>query len=98
MCINGSSNGVVVDYVFFYIGNVVIGLKGFLVLYQWIINLVWVRWNWCLVDEKRVLRFVNNSQCSNDSFYDVYFGVVGFGILVVLLKIDNFLVLFKMVG
>lgn len=33
MCINGSSNGVIVDFVFFYIGNVVIGLVGFLVLY-----------------------------------------------------------------
>lgn len=33
MCVNGSSNGVIVDFVFFYFGRVIIGLLGFLMFY-----------------------------------------------------------------
>ena len=98
MCTNGSSNGAIVDYVPPHTGNVVTGLKGPPVLYQWITNSVWARWNWCLADEKRVSRLVNNSQCSNDSFYDVHSGVVGFGISVASLKTDNLLVPPKTAG
>ena len=91
MCINGSSNGAVVDFVPPHTGNVVTGLKGPPVLYQWITNSIWARWNWCLADEKRVSRLVNNSLCSNDSFYDVHSGVIGFGISVASLTTDNLL-------
>ena len=98
MCINSISTGAVVDYVPPHTGSVVTGLKGSPVLYQWITNSVWARWNWCLADEKRVSRLVNNSQCSNDSFYDVHSGVVGFGISVASLKTDNLLAPPKVAG
>ena len=91
MCINGSSNGAIVDFVPPHTGNVFTGLTGPPVLYQWITRSVWARWNWCLADEKRMSGLLNHSQCSNDSFYDVHSGVVGFGISVMSLETDNLL-------
>ena len=98
MCINGSSNGAIVDFVPPHTGKVVTGLAGPPVLYQWITKSVWARWNWCLADEKRVSGLLNSSQCSNDSFYDVHSGVVGFGISVASLRTDELLAASKTAG
>ncbi|KAJ7389340.1 hypothetical protein OS493_032197 [Desmophyllum pertusum] len=98
MCINGSSNGAIVDFVPPHTGKVVTGLAGPPVLYQWITKSVWARWNWCLADEKRVSGHLDYSQCSNDSFYDVHSGIVGFGISVASLESDNLLAPSKTAG
>ena len=98
MCVNASSNGAVVDFVPPHSGNVVTGLAGPPVFYQWITKSVWARWNWCLADEKRVSLILNYSQCSNDSFYDVHSGIGMFGISVVSQSTDELLVPFKLVG
>ena len=98
MCVNGSSNGAIVDFLPPHSGNVITGLAGPPVLYQWITKSVWARWNWCLADEKRVSGLLNNSQCTNDSFYDVHSGVVGFGISVASLETDNLLAPSKTAG
>ena len=98
MCINGSSNGAIVDFVPPHTGKVITGLAGPPVLYQWLTKSVWARWNWCLADEKRVSGLLNISQCSNDCFYDVHSGVAGFGILVASLKTDDLLAAPKTAG
>ena len=98
MCINGSSNGAVVDFVPPHPGKIITGLTGSPVLYQWITKSVWARWNWCLVDEKRVSGNLNNSQCSNDSFYDVHSGVANFGISVASLATDGLVAPYKTAG
>ena len=98
MCTNGSSNGAIVDFVPPHPGKVVTGLAGPPVVYQWITKSVWARWNWCLSDEKRVSGRLNNSQCSNDSFYDIHSGVAGFGISVASLATDDLLAPSKTAG
>ena len=98
MCTFGSSNGAIVDFVPPHPGKVVTGLTGPPVLYQWITKSVWARWNWCLADEKRVSGPLNNTQCSNDSFYDIHSGVASFGISVASLKTDNLMAPYKMAG
>ncbi|KAL9987460.1 hypothetical protein ACROYT_G001773 [Oculina patagonica] len=98
MCVTASSNGAIVDFVPPHAGKVVTGLKGPPVFYQWMTKSVWARWNWCLVDEKRVSLILNNSQCSNDSFYDVHSGIDMFGISVVSQSTDQLLAPFKLAG
>ena len=98
MCINGSSNGAIVDFIPPHTGKVITGLTGPPQLFQWISKSVWARWNWCLADEKRVFGPVDSSQCSNDSFYDVHSGVAGFGISVASLKNDDLLAAPKTAG
>lgn len=98
MCTNGSSNGAIVDFVPPHAGKIVTGLTGPPVLYQWLTKSVWARWNWCLSDERRVSGLINSSQCSNDSFYDIHSGVVGFGISVASLATDDLVAPYKMAG
>ena len=98
MCVNASSNGAVVDFVPPHAGKVITGLHGPPLLYQWMTKAVWARWNWCLSDEKRVSGLFNQTQCSNDSFFDVHSGIATFGISVVSLKTDNLLASPKKVG
>ena len=98
MCTNGSSNGAIVDFVPPHPGKVVTGLTGPPVVYQWITKSVWARWNWCSADEKRISGILNNGQCSNDSFYDVHSGVVGFDISVASLATGDLVTPYKTAG
>ena len=98
MCVNASSNGVIVDVVPPHSGKILTGLSGPPLLYQWITKSVWARWNWCLADEKRVSAIVNNSQCDNDSFYDVHSGISTFSISVLSQSTDELLAPFKLAG
>jgi len=99
MCVNGSSDGVIVDFVPPHSGNVFTGLTGPPVLYQWLTTSVWARWNWCLADEKRastVLKY--NNQCGNNSFFDVHSGIAMFSISVVSQTTEQLLAPFKFAG
>ena len=98
MCVNGSSNGAIVDFVPPHSGRVITGLSGPPTLYQWENKVVWARWNWCLADEKRLQPFLNLSQCTNDSFYDIHTGIRMFGISVMSQKTDQLLTPFKKAG
>ena len=98
MCINGSSNGAVVDFVPPHTGKVITGYQGPPVFYQWLTNSAWARWNWCLADEKRDSGKIDYKQCSNDSFYDIHSGILGFGISVISLKTDVLLAPVKEAG
>ena len=98
MCINGSSNGAVVDFFSPHAGKVITGYQGPPVFYQWLTNSAWARWNWCLADEKRDSGKIDYKQCSNDSFYDIHSGILGFGISVISLKTDVLLAPVKEAG
>ena len=98
MCVNGSSNGAIIDFVPPHHGKVITGLSGPPVLYQWINKSVWARWNWCLADEKRLNIVLNYSDCSSDSFYDVHSGIYMFSISVFSQSAAQFLAPFKLAG
>ncbi len=98
MCVNGSSNGAIVDSVPPHSGNVFTGLTGPPTLYQWITKSVWARWNWCLADEERSSTLLNYSQCNNDSFYDVHSGISMFAISVMSHSTNQLLAPFKLAG
>ena len=98
MCVNGSSNGAVVDFVPPHVGNVITGYQGPPQYYQWLTTSAWARWDWCLADEKRASAEVHQKQCSNNSFYDIHTGIAGFGMSVLSLREDAPLASMKEVG
>ena len=98
MCVNGSSNGAIIDFVPPHSGRVFTGLSGPPTFYQWVKKSVWARWKWCLADERRIYPILNYSQCTNDSFYDVHSGINMFGISVMSQRTDQLLAPFKLSG
>ena len=97
MCVNGSSNGVLVDFVTPHAGNVITGYKGPPVSYQWTQS-VWARWYWCPADRERKEELVDFNRCDNSSFYDVHSGITEFGISVTSAAEDKELSPFKLAG
>ena len=98
MCVNGSSNGAVVDFVPPHVGSVITGYQGPPQYYQWLTTSAWARWNWCLADEARASADFHQKQCSNNSFYDIHTGIAGFRMSVLSLRDDAPLASMKEVG
>ena len=55
MCVNGSSNGAMVDFMSPHTGVVTAGQKGPPLKITWINKAAWARWKWCLADRSFVL-------------------------------------------
>ena len=80
MCVNGSSNGAMVDFVSPHTGVVTAGQKGPPLKITWINKAAWARWKWCLADRSEL--HVSSNSCAVTSFYDKHSGIRSFGITV----------------
>ena len=80
MCVNGSSNGAMVDFIPPHTGVVTAGQEGPPLRITWINKAAWARWQWCPAD-KSELRASSNT-CEPSSFYDEHSGIRRFGLTV----------------
>ena len=96
MCVNGSSNGAMVDFTSPHTGMVVAGEQGPPLKVTWINKAAWARWHWCPAD-KRELRASSNS-CDTLSFYDEHSGIKRFGLTVLSYETAETLTPVKIVG
>ena len=96
MCVNGSSNGAMVDFISPHTGVVIAGQKGPPLKITWINKAAWARWQWCLADRSE-LRASSNS-CNALSFYDEHSGIRRFGLTVFSYDTNKMLTPVKTVG
>ena len=96
MCVNGSSNGAMVDFVPPHTGVVTAGQKGPPLKITWINKAAWARWKWCSADRSE-LRASSNS-CAVSSFYDEHSGIRSFGLTVLSYDTAKTLTELKTVG
>ena len=80
MCVNGSSNGAMVDFISPHTGAVIAGQKGPPLKITWINKAAWARWQWCLADRNEIHASYNS--CDTSSFYDQHSGIRRFGLTV----------------
>ena len=80
MCVNGSSNGAMVDFMSPHTGVVTAGEKGPPLKITWINKAAWARWKWCLADRSGL--HASSNSCAVSSFYDEHSGIRSFGLAV----------------
>ncbi len=96
MCLNGSSNGAIVDFMPPHPGSVIAGQIGPPLEVTWINKAVWARWQWCPADRAK-LKFTADT-CDISSFYDKHSGIRHFGLSVLSYDTAELLVPVKTVG
>jgi hypothetical protein len=96
MCINGSSNGALVDFIPPHPGSVTAGHVGPPLEVTWINKAAWARWQWCPADREKLE--VTADTCNQLSFYDKHSGIKRFGLSVLSYDTADLLVPVKTVG
>lgn len=96
MCVNGSSNGAIVDFIPPHPGAVIAGHTGPPLKTSWINKAAWARWQWCPADRAK-LQFSADT-CNSLSFYDKHSGIKHFGLSVISYDTADLLVPVKTVG
>jgi hypothetical protein len=96
MCVNGSSNGALVDFIPPHSGSVIAGHDGPPLKMTWINKAAWARWQWCPADRAKLQSTVNT--CNNSTFYDEHSGIKHFGMSVLSYDTAELLVPVKTVG
>ena len=95
MCVNGSSDGAIVDYIPPHAGEVIAGHEGPPLKITWINKAAWARWQWCLKDTIEVRA---SNSCDASSFYDEHSGIRRFGLTVLSYDTADVLTPVKIVG
>ena len=80
MCVNGSSNGAIVDFIPPHTGLVMAGEEGPPLKITWINKAAWARWQWCSADQSEL--GTSPDTCDAISFYDIHSGIRRFGLTV----------------
>ena len=80
MCVNGSSNGAIVDFVPPHLGVVIAGHVGPPLKITWINKAAWARWQWCPAD--KLNQPLAADTCDSLSFFDEHSGIKQFGLSV----------------
>ena len=96
MCVNGSSNGAMVDFMPPYTGVVTAGQKGPPLKITSINKAAWARWDWCLADKMGLPS--SPDTCKPQSFYDKHSGIAQFGLTVISYETANRLSSPKIIG
>ena len=96
MCVNGSSNGAIVDYLPPHTGLVIAGHEGPPLQITWINKAAWARWQWCSADRSELRG--SPDTCDSLSFYDVHSGIRRFGLTVLSYDTADMLTPVKIVG
>ena len=96
MCVNGSSNGAMVDFMPPHPGSVIAGHVGPPLEVTWINKAAWARWQWCPAD--RAKQQFTADTCDLLSFYDKHSGIKHFGLSVLSYDTAELLVPVKTVG
>ena len=96
MCVNGSSNGAMVDFISPHPGVVIAGHQGPPLKITWINKAAWARWQWCLAD--RIELRASSNSCDALSFYDEHSGIRRFGLTVLSYDTAETLIPVKIVG
>ena len=96
MCVNGSSNGAMVDFIPPHPGFVIAGRNGPPLEVTSINKAAWARWQWCSVNRAK-LQSASNT-CNKSSFYDEHSGIKHFGLSVLSYDTTELLVPVKTVG
>ena len=96
MCVNGSSNGAIVDFIPPHLGAVIAGHVGPPLKVTWINKAAWARWQWCPADKTK--RPFAAGACDSLSFYDEHSGIKQFGLSVLSYETAEFLAPIKTVG
>ena len=97
MCVNGSSNGAIVDFLPPHTGVVVAGQEGPPLKITWINKAAWARWQWCSADKSRAV-VVSADTCDESTFYDEHSGIRRFGLTVFSYETADVLTPVKTVG
>ena len=97
MCVNGSSNGAIVDFIPPHTGKVVAGQEGPPLKITWINKAAWARWQWCPADKSSEL-VVSPDTCDESTFYDEHSGIRRFGLTVLSYRTADILTPVKTVG
>ena len=97
MCVNGSSNGAMVDFIPPHTGEVVAGQEGPPLKITWINKAAWARWQWCPADKSSEL-VVSPDTCDTSTFYDEHSGIQRFGLTVLSYETADVLTPVKTVG
>ena len=96
MCVNGTSNGAMVDFMPPHLGSVIAGHVGPPLEVTWINKAAWARWQWCPAD--RAKQQFTADTCDLLSFYDKHSGIKHFGLSVLSYDTAELLVPVKTVG
>ena len=96
MCVNGSSNGAIVDFISPHTGAVIAGQKGPPLKITWNNKAAWARWQWCLADRSEL--HASSNSCDALSFYDQHSGIRRFGLTVFSYETAEMLTPVKTVG
>ena len=96
MCVNGSSNGAIVDFIPPHTGLVTAGQKGPPLEITWINKAAWARWQWCPADRSELV--ASPDTCDALSFYDEHSGIRRFGLTVLSYDTAKMLTPVKTVG
>ena len=96
MCVNGSSNGAMVDYEPPNPGSVIAGHTGPPLEVTWINKAAWARWQWCPADKAKLQ--VTSGTCDRLTFYDEHSGIKHFGLSVISYDTAELIVPIKTVG
>ena len=96
MCVNGSSNGAMVDFISPHTGVVTAGQKGPPLKITSINKAAWARWEWCEADKKKL--HASPDTCDTSSFFDEHSGITQFGLTVLSYETANMLTPVKTMG
>ena len=96
MCVNGSSNGAMVDFTPPHPGTVIAGHEGPPLEVTWINKAAWARWLWCPAD--RAKQQLAADTCPVSTFYDKHSGIKQFELSVLSYDTADLLVPYKIVG
>ncbi|CAB3978996.1 DNA double-strand break repair Rad50 ATPase, partial [Paramuricea clavata] len=96
ICVNGSSNGAIVDFIPPHTGLVTAGQKGPPLEITWINKAAWARWQWCSADRSELS--ASPDTCDALSFYDEHSGIRRFGLTVLSYDTAKILTPVKTVG
>lgn len=96
MCVNGSSNGAMVDFEPPHPGSVIAGHTGPPLEVTWINKAAWARWQWCPADKAKLQ--VTTNTCDRSSFYDKHSGIKHFDLSVISYDTAELIVPLKTVG
>ncbi|CAB3984857.1 DNA double-strand break repair Rad50 ATPase, partial [Paramuricea clavata] len=96
ICVNGSSNGAIVDFIPPHTGLVTAGQKGPPLEITWINKAAWARWQWCSADRSELS--ASPDTCDALSFYDEHSGIRRFGLTVLSYDTAKMLTQVKIVG
>ncbi|XP_028399178.1 uncharacterized protein LOC114522645 isoform X2 [Dendronephthya gigantea] len=96
MCVNGTSNGAMVDFIPPNPGTAIAGHNGPPLEITWINKGAWARWQWCPADKAK--QEFGADTCDSLSFYDKHSGIKQFGLSVFSYDTAELLVPVKTVG